>query len=132
MERHSRCCRITRVSPTSLHRGTNLRQRRWLEYLSDYDFSLHYHPEKSNVVADALSRKSRRTMTALFVQMWCMIEDLAEYRLTFIEPRRLGGMYRLVARSVLFERDRDLQEQDPLAQRVRSRLAQGATLSDWC
>ncbi|GJZ69775.1 putative reverse transcriptase domain-containing protein [Tanacetum coccineum] len=37
----------------------NMRQRRWLELLSDYDCELHYHPGKANVVADALSRKSR-------------------------------------------------------------------------
>src|SRR5262245_41093675 len=35
----------------------NMRQRRWLEFLKDYDFSLEYHPRKANVVADALSRK---------------------------------------------------------------------------
>ncbi|KAK1433348.1 hypothetical protein QVD17_10258 [Tagetes erecta] len=35
----------------------NMRQRRWMEILSDYDFDLHYHPGKANVVADALSRK---------------------------------------------------------------------------
>lgn len=34
----------------------NLRQRRWLELLKDYDMKLHYHPGKANVVADALSR----------------------------------------------------------------------------
>ncbi|KAK9125516.1 hypothetical protein Scep_014362 [Stephania cephalantha] len=34
----------------------NMRQRRWLEFLKDYDFSLEYHPGKANVVADALSR----------------------------------------------------------------------------
>ncbi|WMV30055.1 hypothetical protein MTR67_023441, partial [Solanum verrucosum] len=31
----------------------NLRQRRWLEFLKDYDMSVHYHPGKANVVADA-------------------------------------------------------------------------------
>ena len=36
----------------------NLRQRRWLELIKDYDMRLHYHPGKANIVADALSRKS--------------------------------------------------------------------------
>jgi len=35
----------------------NMRQRRWIEFLKDYDFQLVYHPGKVNVVADALSRK---------------------------------------------------------------------------
>lgn len=35
-----------------------MRQRRWLEFLKGYDFSLNYHPRKLNVVEDALSRKS--------------------------------------------------------------------------
>ena len=36
----------------------NLRQRRWLELIKDYDLEIHYHPGKANVVADALSRKA--------------------------------------------------------------------------
>ncbi|GKD14975.1 putative reverse transcriptase domain-containing protein, partial [Tanacetum coccineum] len=37
----------------------NMRQRRWLELLSDYDCEIRYHPGKANVVADVLSRKER-------------------------------------------------------------------------
>ncbi|GKC39940.1 putative reverse transcriptase domain-containing protein, partial [Tanacetum coccineum] len=37
----------------------NMRQRRWLELLADYDCEIRYHPRKANVVADALSRKER-------------------------------------------------------------------------
>ena len=37
--------------------GLNLRQRRWLELIKDYEPEVHYHPGKANVVADALSRK---------------------------------------------------------------------------
>jgi hypothetical protein len=35
----------------------NMRQRRWLELMKDYELEIHYHPRKANVVADALSRK---------------------------------------------------------------------------
>ncbi|WVZ62418.1 hypothetical protein U9M48_012174 [Paspalum notatum var. saurae] len=37
----------------------NMRQRRWLELIKDYDLEIHYHPGKANVLADALSRKSQ-------------------------------------------------------------------------
>ncbi|GKB22914.1 putative nucleotidyltransferase, ribonuclease H [Tanacetum coccineum] len=40
----------------------NMRQRRWLELLSDYDFEICFHPGKANVVADALSRKEREPL----------------------------------------------------------------------
>jgi hypothetical protein len=36
----------------------NLRQRRWLELIKDYCLGINYHPDKANVVADALSRRS--------------------------------------------------------------------------
>ncbi|GJS56312.1 putative reverse transcriptase domain-containing protein [Tanacetum coccineum] len=37
----------------------NMRQRRWIELFSDYECEIRYHPSKTNIVADALSRKER-------------------------------------------------------------------------
>ena len=53
-----------------------MRQRRWMEYLEDYDFSLHYQPGKANVVVDALNRKSRRVLASITSQKWQMIETM--------------------------------------------------------
>ncbi|WVZ84289.1 LOW QUALITY PROTEIN: hypothetical protein U9M48_031339 [Paspalum notatum var. saurae] len=44
----------------------NMRQRRWLELIKDYDMEIHYDPGKANVVADALSRKSYANMAPHF------------------------------------------------------------------
>ncbi|GJT62703.1 putative reverse transcriptase domain-containing protein [Tanacetum coccineum] len=52
----------------------NMRQRRWLELLSDYDCDIRYHPGKANVVADALSMKelskSLRMLEKLVTVLW--------------------------------------------------------------
>ena len=52
----------------------NLRQQRWLELFKDYDCIIDYHPDKANVVAYALSRK---TVTALSLQHsdWRLADD---------------------------------------------------------
>ncbi|KAG8481220.1 hypothetical protein CXB51_025968 [Gossypium anomalum] len=44
----------------------NLRQRRWIELLKDYDCSIEYHSGKANVVADALSRRAVSDLRAMF------------------------------------------------------------------
>nr|GEV65386.1 reverse transcriptase domain-containing protein [Tanacetum cinerariifolium] len=52
----------------------NMRQRRWLELLSDYDCNIRYHPRKANMVADALSHKER--IEPLWVRALVMTIDL--------------------------------------------------------
>ena len=44
----------------------NMRQRRWLELVKDYDLEIHYHRGKANVVADALGRRSYVNMAVAF------------------------------------------------------------------
>ena len=49
-------------------RDLNMRQHKWMEYLEDYDFTLHYHLGKANVGADALNRKSRGVLATVASQ----------------------------------------------------------------
>ena len=51
-------------------RDLNMRQRRWIEYLEDYDFTLHYHSGKANVVVDALNRKSWGLLASVTSREW--------------------------------------------------------------
>ena len=55
-------------------RDLNMRQRRWMDFLEDYDFTLHYHPGKANVVADALSQKSQGVLASIASREWRMLE----------------------------------------------------------
>ena len=48
-------------------RELNMRQRRWLELIKDYDLEIQYHEGKANVVADDLSRKLTHGVNALVV-----------------------------------------------------------------
>ena len=60
-----------------------MRQRRWMEYLEDYEFTLHYHPGKANVVVNALSRKSRGVLASVTSREWQMLETVGHCRLQY-------------------------------------------------
>nr|GEW87065.1 hypothetical protein [Tanacetum cinerariifolium] len=86
----------------------NLRQRRWIELLSDYDCEIRYHPGKANVVADALSRKERDKplLKEKYVKkenLRRMIKQIFEFRLdgtrcfgNHVWLPRFGGLRNLV------------------------------------
>ena len=57
----------------------NIRQRMWMEYLGDYEFTLHYHPSKANVVANALSQKSRGVLASEASWEWQMLEIMGQF-----------------------------------------------------
>nr|AAM74397.1 Putative retroelement [Oryza sativa Japonica Group] len=87
----------------------NLRQRRWLELIKDYDMSIHYHPGKANVVADALSRKSY--CTALCIEGMC--EELRqEFEHLNVGIVELGFVAALEARPTLVDQVRAAQAND--------------------
>ena len=62
-------------------RDLNMRQRRWMEYLEDNDFTLDYHLSKANVVVDVLSRKSRGVLASVAFREWQMLETMGQFRL---------------------------------------------------
>jgi thioester reductase-like protein len=82
----------------------NLRQRRWLELIKDYDLGITYHPGKANVVADALSRRSH-------VNMLATRELLPEFCMEF-EKLHLGWVSstEVVAREVDSTLEQDIQK----------------------
>ena len=53
----------------------------WIKYMEDYEFTLHYHPSKANVVVDALSYKSRGVLASVASQEWQMLEIMGQFGL---------------------------------------------------
>jgi hypothetical protein len=68
----------------------NMRQRRWLELITDYKLEIDYHPRKANVVADTLSRKHH--YNHLMVQPLTSGSDLEELSLRVISHGTLTNI----------------------------------------
>ena len=52
-----------------------------MEFIEDYDFELHYHLGKANVVADALSRKPVSNVASIAIREWEMLGTFGEFDL---------------------------------------------------
>ncbi|KAJ3684443.1 hypothetical protein LUZ61_013607 [Rhynchospora tenuis] len=70
----------------------NLRQRRWLELMKDYDLEILYHAGKANLVADALSRKSRMNAVALITREPKLLEEMRRMDLYVGISQELGQL----------------------------------------
>ena len=62
----------------------NLRQRRWLELIKDYNLDLQYHPRKANVVADALSHKTHCNALRLQLNQLELAKELKHLNLQLV------------------------------------------------
>ena len=84
-------------------RDLNMRQCKWMEYLEDYDFTLYYHPGKANIVANALSRKSRGGLASVASWERQMLKTVGQFRLQYSDQAQ-GGLGSLVAMPSLLSR----------------------------
>ncbi|GAU45188.1 hypothetical protein TSUD_178810 [Trifolium subterraneum] len=89
----------------------NMRQRRWLEFLKDYDFELSYHPGKANVVADALSRKSLH-MSSLMAKELELIEEFRDLSLVCEVTSNSVKLGMLKLTNPFLEKIRECQKED--------------------
>ncbi|RVW95658.1 Transposon Ty3-I Gag-Pol polyprotein [Vitis vinifera] len=104
----------------------NMRQRRWIELLKDYDCIIQYHPGKTNVVADSLSRKSVGSLAAIRGCQRQLLEELRSLQVHF----RVMGLGALVAnfrvQPDLVRRIKTLQKNDSQLVQVMEEVKRGS------
>ncbi|KAL0551646.1 hypothetical protein IC582_010735 [Cucumis melo] len=90
----------------------NMRLRRWLELVKDYDCEILYHPGKANVVADALSRKVSHS-AALITRQAPLHRDLERAEIAVSVGAVTMQLAQLTVQSTLRQRIIDAQSNDP-------------------
>jgi hypothetical protein len=100
----------------------NMRQRRWLELIKDYDLEVHYHPGKANVVAGALSRKVHFNHLELESVSDPLCEEMRRLNLEVVEQ---GNLYALAAEYNLYDRIVTAQRNDEDIQIIKQKLVEG-------
>jgi hypothetical protein len=68
----------------------NMRQRRWLELIKDYDLEVQYHPGKANVVADALSRKAQCNCMTMDAGITTLCDELCKLKIEVVSSGALS------------------------------------------
>ena len=100
----------------------NMRQRRWLELVKDYDLEIHYHPGKANVVVDALSRRSYANMAVAFQMPPELCEEFEQLSLGFLHHTSSAAFE---AVPTLESEIRQHQKDDEKLQEIRELLKKG-------
>ncbi|KAL0394599.1 UNVERIFIED_CONTAM: Transposon Tf2-11 polyprotein [Sesamum latifolium] len=103
----------------------NLRQKRWIELLKDYDCTIDYHPGKANVVADALSRKRSGTLASLGSHNLTLLLELRSINTKLEVDQMAGLLAALQLKPDLVDQIEEAQTQDPFLLRMLERMKQG-------
>ena len=91
----------------------NLRQRRWIELIKDYDCTIEYHPGKANVVAEALSRKPQATLAFIKTVQLPLVKELKELNAGLAVSDSGALLAHFGTRPLLLKEIWEMQMQDP-------------------
>jgi hypothetical protein len=100
----------------------NMRQRRWLELIKDYDLEIHYHLGKANVVADALSRKASCHCLTVRTSDTTLCQEMEKLNLVMIQH---GTLTQLKLESVLLQRIIEAQRVDKGMKHIHEKIEAG-------
>ncbi|XP_038880367.1 uncharacterized protein LOC120072016 [Benincasa hispida] len=103
----------------------NLRQRRWIELIKDYDCSIKYHPGKANVVADALSRKSSGPKAVIGSIRGMLLQEFRTSRIALSVELSGGMIPTFQIRPTLVENLKQDQLKDPDLQKIADDVSKG-------
>ena len=101
----------------------NLRQRRWIELIKDYDLKIFYTPGKANVMADALSRKSYCNNLVLSQCQPLLHEEFRKLNLEIVPQ---GFLSTLVVKPTLEDQIIEAQKHDSGIKEIKENLASGS------
>jgi len=107
----------------------NMRQRRWVELIKDYDCVIDYHPGKANVVADALSRKGKTVMNDIELKEQESIVELKKMGLWLSIGPKGSLLAQLKIRSVLRDKVLVAQHADGKVKEIKERVNKGIETS---
>ena len=99
----------------------NMRQRRWLELVKDYDCEILYHPGKANKVADALSRKSTIALMSIQALPPQLQEEISELEIELV----VGQVSALTLQPTIFDGMKGAQELDPILVGIKEEVLEG-------
>ncbi|KAL5543027.1 hypothetical protein UlMin_010737 [Ulmus minor] len=99
----------------------NMRQRRWLELVKDYDYEILYHPGKANCVADVLSRKSTATVMSIRKMPEMLQKDIQKLEMEVI----VGQLSTLTLQPMVFDGIKGAQELDPQLLKWKEHVLEG-------
>ncbi|XP_028101113.1 uncharacterized protein LOC114300439 [Camellia sinensis] len=109
----------------------NMRQRHWMEYLEDHQFTLSYHPGKANVVADALSCKNRGIVSSLALGEWNMVGTLNEFGVQMEVQDEKAYLGALIAMSKILSEILESQKYDQKVAFIKARMESSETMPGW-